>query len=61
MQCEGGMNWSVKPPMSELEKNQVVRLALERVAAAIERKAGNKVYMAAWKIAAKIVREMKPN
>lgn len=53
MQREGGM--------SDLEKVQIERLALERAAAAIERKSGNKVYMAAWKIAAKIVREMKPN
>lgn len=47
--------------MSELEKAQIERLALERAASAIERKSGNKVYMAAWKIAVKMIREMKPN
>lgn len=46
--------------MSELEKVQIERSAFERAASALERKAGNKVYMQAWKNAAKIIRAMKP-
>lgn len=49
--------------MSELEKAhqiQLVRLALERAAVRLEQRAGNKLYQQAWKIAAKMIREMKP-
>lgn len=55
---EGGMTDNIA---GELETKSLVRLALERAAVRIEQKSGNKVYMSAWKIAAKIVRDMKPD
>lgn len=33
--------------------------ALEKAAAMLERRAGNEVYQKAWKIAARLIREMK--
>ena len=38
-----------------------IRAALERVAIQLETKGGNNVYQAAWRIAARIVRENKPD
>ncbi|WP_156795564.1 hypothetical protein [Bradyrhizobium icense] len=42
------------------EKAQLVRVTLERAAVRIERAQGNRVYKSAFKAAAKIIREMKP-
>jgi hypothetical protein len=39
----------------------LVRAALERAACSLENRAGNKLYKAAWKVAAKIIRSHKPN
>jgi hypothetical protein len=44
----------------ELAKDYVIRLTLERAALRIERQSGNELYRKAWKIAAKLVRDMKP-
>jgi hypothetical protein len=37
------------------------RVLLEAIARELETRAGNKTYKAAWKIAAKIVRDKKPD
>jgi hypothetical protein len=40
---------------------RLVRAALERVANKIERMAGNKTYKQAFKVAARVVRDSKPD
>lgn len=47
--------------MSELEQNQVIRRALEAAAAKVEQQGGNAAYLAAYKIAARIIRGLKPD
>lgn len=44
----------------QLMRDHIVRTTLERAAAHIERHSGNDVYQRAWKVAAKIIRGMKP-
>lgn len=44
----------------ELERTEAVRKALEDAATKLESQAGNSVYMAAWRKAARILRLMKP-
>jgi len=41
--------------------DNAVRKALEAVAVKVETHAGNPTYQAAWRIAAKIMRDSKPN
>ena len=41
--------------------NFLIGSALEKAACALENRAGNKLYKAAWKVAAKIIRSHKPN
>lgn len=48
-------------PKYDAETAQLLRLTLERVAMKIERRAANEVYQRAFRIAAKIVRETKPD
>lgn len=47
-------------PADQLAREEVERNALERAAIAIEAREGNAVYRQAWKIAARIVRSLKP-
>lgn len=47
-------------PLSKLERDDIARQALESAARKLEERSSNKLYMAAWKVAAKIVRSMKP-
>ena len=42
------------------DKTQFARIILERAALRLERMPGSRVYRSAFKTAAKIVREMKP-
>lgn len=42
------------------ENKAAVREALEAIAKELENRAGNALYRAAWKVAAKIVRARKP-
>jgi len=44
----------------ELERSDAVRKALEDAAVKLEGQAGNSVYLAAWRKAARIIRLMKP-
>jgi DNA polymerase/3'-5' exonuclease PolX len=44
----------------ELERAEAVRKALEEAAYKLEAQAGNSVYMAAWRKAARLIRLMKP-
>jgi hypothetical protein len=44
----------------ELERAEAVRKALEGAAQKLESQAGNSVYMAAWRKAARLIRLMKP-
>ena len=43
------------------EVARIVRLVLERVAVKLERREGNRSYVGAYKIAAKMVRDAKPD
>lgn len=47
--------------VQELEANLAVRHALERAAQAIERLSGNRHYLAAFKAAARTIRNQKPD
>lgn len=47
-------------PVDELKREDWVRRTLESAASRIESLAGNDVYQAAWRRAAKLIREMKP-
>lgn len=49
----------VKTP-DQLARDHTIRLTLERAAMKVERQAGNDVYVRAWKVAAKLIRDMKP-
>lgn len=67
MQREGGMiipeSEPVKiayRPLTDIERDDVARQALEQAASRIERQFGNPTYQRAWEIAAQIVRAMKP-
>lgn len=44
----------------ELERTDAARRALEEAASKIEGQAGNSVYVAAWRRAARLIRLMKP-
>jgi hypothetical protein len=44
----------------ELERADAARKALEDAAAKLEGQAGNSVYVAAWRKAARLIRLMKP-
>jgi hypothetical protein len=44
-----------------LDTRTTMRLALEKIAQALETKHGNHLYMAAWKTAAKFIRSYKPD
>lgn len=44
-----------------LDTRTTLRLALEKVAQALEAKDTNSLYRAAWKAAAKIIRSYKPD
>jgi hypothetical protein len=46
--------------MIELERADAARRALEDAAAKLEGQAGNSVYVAAWRKAARLIRLMKP-
>ena len=46
--------------LPDIERDDIARQALEAAASRIERQRGNQTYIAAWRIAAKIVRGMKP-
>lgn len=43
------------------EVARIIRVVLERVALKLDRRDGNKSYVAAYKIAAKMVRDAKPD
>ena len=44
----------------DIERDDIARQALETAAQRIEAQHGNRLYMLAWKVAAKIVRASKP-
>lgn len=46
---------------NQLERESIERQALEAAAKRIEEEAGNSVYVAAWRRAARIVRSLKPD
>lgn len=47
-------------PLDQLEREDIVRQALEAAAARLEKQAGNAVYRKAWETGAKLIRAMKP-
>jgi hypothetical protein len=47
-------------PLDQLEREDIARQALEAAARRLEERAGNSVYMKAWKIGARLIRAMKP-
>jgi hypothetical protein len=48
-------------PKYDAETTRLIRLHLERVARQLERRVGSYPYMQAWKLAARIVRDSKPD
>ena len=45
---------------SDIDRDEIVRQTLEEAAKRIEQRQGNAVYRSAWKIAAMLLRRMKP-
>jgi hypothetical protein len=53
----------ISPPvraLSDIERDDIVRQTLEQAAARVEGHNGNPTYRLAWKVAARIIRGMKP-
>jgi hypothetical protein len=46
--------------LSDIERDDLVRHVLEQAAKRVEAHGGNPTYVLAWKVAAKIIRGMKP-
>lgn len=54
---------SFKPPvrtLSDIERDDIVRLTLNEAERRITTQAGNELYRQAWKVAVRILRGMKP-
>lgn len=51
---------TVSRSVAEIERDDIARQALEAAARRIEAQQGNRLYMLAWKVAARIVRSSKP-
>lgn len=54
------MQWTSAEPI-ELLRDKIKREALEEAAKHLETQGGNAIYMQAWKKAARLVRELKPD
>ena len=46
--------------INDIERDDIVRRSLEEAAVKVERLSGNQTYTQAWKIAARMIRSMKP-
>ena len=55
----GMMQWTVEP--IDLMRDKIKREALEEAAKHLETQGGNAIYMQAWKKAARLVRDLKPD
>lgn len=50
----------IEKPPEQLSREDIFRQALETAAQLLEKHEGNKLYKAAWKTGARLIRQLKP-